>query len=57
MSTEAETKRQRRSRNARTSRSLVPLARSASGAIDFSRRDQSRNLLEQASNDGIYHVK
>ena len=36
ISTEAETKRPRRSR------SLVPLARSASASIDFSIRDHSR---------------
>ena len=36
ISTEAETRRQRRSRSARISRRLVPLARSASASIDFS---------------------
>ena len=41
ISTEAETRRQRRSRSARISRRLVPLARSASASIDFSGRDQS----------------
>ena len=35
ISTEAETGRQRRSRSARISRRLVPLARSASASIDF----------------------
>ena len=35
ISTEAETRRQRRSRSARISRRLVPLARSASASIDF----------------------
>ena len=35
ISTEAETRRQRRSRSAIFSRRLVPLARSASASIDF----------------------
>ena len=53
--TEAETRRQKRSRSARISRRLVPLARSASASIDFSGRDHSRALLEQAFDDGWYH--
>ena len=52
ISTEAETRRQRRSRSARISRRLVPLARNASASIDFSGRDHSRALLEQAFDDG-----
>ena len=52
ISTEAETRRQRRSRSARISRRLVPLARSASASIDFSGQDHSRALLEQAFDDG-----
>ena len=44
-STQAETRRQRRSRSARISRRLVPLARSASAPIDFSGRDHSQTLL------------
>ena len=56
ISTEAETRRQRRSRSARISRRLVPLARSASASIDFSGRDHSRALLEQAFDDGCYHL-
>ena len=55
ISTEAETRRQRRSRSARISCHLVPLARSASAAIDFLGRDHSRALLEQAFDDGWYH--
>ena len=55
ISTEAETRRQRRSRSARISHRLVPLARSASASIDFSGRDHSRALLEQAFDDGRYH--
>ena len=57
ISTEAGTRRQRRrrSRSFRTSRRLVPLARSASASIDFSGRDHSRALLEQAFDDGWYH--
>ena len=55
ISTEAETRRQRRSRIARISRRLVPLARSASASIDFSGRDHNWPLLEQASDDGRYH--
>ena len=54
VSTEAETRRQRRSRSARISRRLVPLARSASVSVDFSGRDHSRALLEQAFDDGLY---
>ena len=53
--TEAETRRQRSSRSARISRRLVPLARSASASIDFSDRDHSRALLEQAFDDGWYY--
>ena len=54
ISTEAETRRQTRSRSASISRRLVPLARSASASIDFSSRDHSRALLEQAFDDGWY---
>ena len=52
ISTEAEVRGQRRSRSARISRRLVPLARSASASVDFSGRDHSRALLEQAFDDG-----
>ena len=55
ISTEAETRRQRRSRNARISRRLVPLARSASASIDVSGWDHSWALLEQAFDEGRYH--
>ena len=55
ISTEAETRKQRRSRSANISRRLVPLARSASASIDFSGRDHSRVLLEQAFDDSRYH--
>ena len=55
ISTEAETRRQRRSRSARISRRLVHLARSASASIDFSGRDHSWALLEQVFDDGWYH--
>ena len=41
ISTEAETRNQRRSRSARISCRSVPLARSASASIDFSGRDHS----------------
>ena len=54
ISTEAETRRQR-SRSAGISRHLVPLAWSASASIEFSGRDHSRALLEQAFDDGWYH--
>ena len=57
ISTEAETRRQRRSRSARISRRLVPLARSASASVDFSSRDHSRTLHEQAFDDGMYHLR
>ena len=46
ISTEAETRRHRRSRSARISRRLVPLAQSASASIDFSGRNHSQVLLE-----------
>ena len=49
ISTEAETKRQKRSRSARISRRLVPLARSASASIDFSGRDHSRTCWSRLS--------
>ena len=55
ISTEAETRRQRRSRSARISGRLVPLAQSASASLDFSVRDHRRALLEQAFDDGGYH--
>ena len=55
VSTETETRRQRRSRSARNSRRLVPLARSASASKDLSGRDHSRALLEQAFDDGRHH--
>ena len=55
MSTEAETRKQRRSKSARICRRLVLLARSASASIDFSGRDHSRALLEQAFDDGGHH--
>ena len=56
ISTEAETRRQKRSRRAIISRRLVPLARSASASKDFSGRDHSRTLLEQVSDDGMYRL-
>ena len=55
ISTEAETRRQRSSRSVRISRRLVPLARIASASKDFSGRDHSRALLEQAFDDGWYY--
>ena len=57
ISTEAETRRQRRSRSARISRRLVPLVRSASASVDFSGRDHRRALLEQVFDDGWYQVE
>ena len=57
ISTEAETRRQRISRSARISRRLLPLARNASAAVDFSGHDHSRALLEQAFDDGLYQFK
>ena len=57
ISTEAETLRQTRSRSAKISRRLVSLARSASASIDFSGRDHSQVLLEQAFDDGMYRLK
>ena len=55
ISTEGETRIQRRSRSARIYRRLVPLARSASASIDFLGLDHSRALLEQAFDDGWYN--
>ena len=55
ISTEAETRRQRRSRSARISCRLEPLARNASASIDFSGRNHRWALLEQAFDDGWYH--
>ena len=55
ISTEAETRRQSRSRSATISRQLVPLARSASASKDFLGRDHSRVLSEQAFDDGWYY--
>ena len=55
VSTEAETRRQRSSRGPRISCRLVPLARSALASINFSGRDHSRALLEQAFDDGWYY--
>ena len=57
ISTEAEVRGQRRSRSARISRRLVPLARSASASVDFSGLDHSRALLEQAFDDGKYRLR
>ena len=57
ISTEAETRRQRRSRSARISRRLVPLAWSASASIDFLGQEHSRALLEKAFDDGWYNSK
>ena len=55
--TEAEARRQRRSKSARISRRFVPLARSASVSVAFSGRDLSRTLPEQAFDDGLYRLK
>ena len=55
ISTEAEARRQSRSCSARISRRLVPLAQRASASINFSGRDHSRTLLEQAFDNGRYH--
>ena len=55
ISTEAETRRQRRSRSARISCRFVPLAQSPSASVDFSGGDYNRTLLEQAFDDGMYH--
>ena len=57
ISTEAEARRQRRSKSARISNRFVPLAQSASESVDFSGRDHSRTLLEQAFGNGMYRVK
>ena len=57
ISTEVDTKKPRRSRSARISRRLVPLAQSASAPIDFSSPDHSRTLLEQAFDNNMYQLK
>ena len=46
-----------KSRSARPSRRLVPLARSASAPMDFLNRDHSQILLEQAFNDGSFEMR
>ena len=56
ISTEVESRTQRRSRSDRISCRLVPLAQSASASIDFSGHDHSRTLLEQAFDDGMYRL-
>ena len=56
ISTEAETRRQRRSRSARISCRLLPLARSTSTSVKLSGCDHSRTLLEQTFDDGKYHL-
>ena len=56
ITTEVETRRQRRSRSARISRRIVPLAQSASASIDFSGRGHSRTLLERDFDDGMYRL-
>ena len=57
ISTEAETKGQRRWRSARISGHLVPVARSAPASIDLSSRDHNRALLEQAFDNDMYQMK
>ena len=56
ISTEAEARRQSRSKHARISRRFVPLARSASASVDVSGREHSRTLLEQVFGDGMYRL-
>ena len=57
ISTEAETERQRRSRSAGKTCRLVLLAGRASAPIDFSRRERTRTLSEQAIDDSYYQLK
>ena len=57
ISTETETRRKRRSRSARISRRLLPLGRSPSASMDFSGRDHSRTLLEQAFDNRMYRLQ
>ena len=57
ISTEAERRKQRRSRSARISRRSVSLARSASASIDFSGQYHSLTLLEQAFEDCGFCLK
>ena len=53
VSTEAEAKRQRRSRSARITRRSVPLARDASAELTFHQSKLQSKFTEQASDDGL----
>ena len=57
ISTEAETRIQRRSKSASIFRRFVPLARSSSASVYFSGQDHSRALLEQVFYEGMYRLK
>ena len=57
ISTEAEARRQSKSKGARISRRFVPLARSASASVDVSGCDHSRTLLEQVFDNGVDRLK
>ena len=57
ISTEAETKRQIRSKSARISRRLMSLERSATASLDFLARNHSLTLLKQAFDDGMHQLK
>ena len=55
--TEAETRRQCRRRRAVVTRRLVPLAGGASEPFAGSSHERSRELLEEAFDDGTYHIR
>ena len=56
-STEAESKKQKSSRSNKRNRCLLTLAQSASTPIEFSIRERTRTLLEQAFDYGMYQLK
>ena len=55
--TEAETRSQCRRRRAVVTRRLVPLAGGASVPFAGSSHERSRELLEEASDVGMYHIR
>ena len=52
MSTEAEVRHKKRQKHAVITRRFVPLSSQQPGQVEFGSRERSRELLEQASDDG-----
>ena len=52
MSTEAEVRHMRRRKHAVITRRFVPLSGQEPGPVEFRSRERSRELLEQAFDDG-----